>query len=101
MLRMTGMIDWSKFISKDFWTKKELSYQYVHFTNSAAIVLLMLALFNNVELGRHIASVSGFVAGIIVEAKQWIGGNHKIEDMMRDLFFWLIGNAAGIAIYCI
>lgn len=92
------MIEWKKFISKEFWTKKEISYQYVHFTNSAAIVIILLML-TGTTMFQYIAMLSGFIAGILVEAKQWIGGNHKVEDMIRDLFFWGIGDIAGYIIY--
>jgi len=88
------MIDWKKFISSEFWTRKEISYQYVHFTNAAGISLLMIAITGNVLFG-----IAGFIAGCMVEAYQWHNGNHKVEDMIRDLVFWGIGSATGILIY--
>ncbi len=33
------MVDWKKFTTAEFWNKKEISYQYVHFTNSALITI--------------------------------------------------------------
>lgn len=90
--------NWKILFDKDFWNKKEISYQYVHFTNSAAIVIILLML-TGTTMFQYIAMLSGFIAGILVEAKQWIGGNHKVEDMIRDLFFWGIGDIAGYIIY--
>lgn len=84
-------MDWSKFISKDFWTKKEISYQYVHFTNATFITYALRYIFPDF----FIAMFAGLLAGIVVETRQWIGGNHKIEDAIRDLVFWTLGGITG------
>lgn len=94
------MINWKMFFTKDFWTKKEISYQYVHFTNSMLIVYVLAMVCKHYKpefLG--LAYVTGFVVGCLVELKQWIGGNHKVEDMIRDLVFWALGNGAGLYFY--
>lgn len=82
------------FFSKNFWTKKEISYQYVHFCNSCIISLAFLYL-----TGCYVFAFTGFVVGWTVEAYQWVHGNHKAYDMIRDLIFWLIGSIAGLLIY--
>jgi len=95
-------MDWRKFISADFWSKKEISYQYVHFTNSAAIAFVAMAIYRLADLSGLVVmlfATSGFLAGCLVELKQWIGGNHKVEDMVRDLVFWALGNIVGLIIF--
>lgn len=89
------MIDWKKFISADFWTKKEISYQYVHFTNALFIVLILSWVLN----GAWYSLFGGLLAGFCVEAKQWIGGNHKLEDAIRDIVFWTLGGIVGYILY--
>lgn len=84
------MIDFKKFISKDFWSKKEISYQYVHFTNACAIAYFACMIFTTPYV-----AVLGFATGVAVEVKQWLGGNHKVEDMIRDLVFWALGSVCG------
>ncbi len=85
------MIDWRKFVTAEFWSKKEISYQYVHFTNALFITYLMLMICD-----ISILYVAGLLTGCLVELKQWIGGNHKVEDMIRDIIFWALGNGAGV-----
>jgi hypothetical protein len=84
-------MDIKKFVNKEFWSKKEISYQYVHFTN-AAVVSYILAWFTH---GYIATMFAGFLVGCIVEINQWIHGNHKIEDSIRDLCFWLLGSIVG------
>ena len=95
--------DWKVLFNKDFWTKKEISFQYVHFTNSALISFVMLyivTLFNMQHWYFYIiAAISGFITGICVEIYQWVNGNHKRMDAIRDLFFWCIGSIVGYLIY--
>lgn len=89
------MIDWKKMLNKEFWSKHEIAYQYVHFTNA-----LFIALFVSLLLaGRWYAALSGIATGLCVEAYQWIRGNHKQEDAIRDLVFWALGGIVGYCLY--
>jgi len=96
-------VDWKKFFTKDFWSNKEISYQYVHTGNSIIIVLVLLSLnqYFIKDFGFKIFSyVSGFFVGISVELYQWyLKDNKKLEDTIRDLFFWLLGNILGLIIW--
>lgn len=88
------MVDWKKFVIKEFWTKKEISYQYVHFTNAMFITLLTTIICKTWYM-----VFTGLVVGLCVEVYQWIGGNHKVEDAIRDLIFWTIGGIFGYWIW--
>jgi glycopeptide antibiotics resistance protein len=85
------MIDWKKFFTKDFWSKKEVTYQYVHFTNALFIVYVCGWFFDYYWATMFF----GLGVGLVVEIMQWLGGNHKIEDAIRDLLFWTAGGIVG------
>ena len=94
--------NWRILFTKDFWSKKEISYQYVHFTNSALVTIVTIWIYYTCHISNNwfmFFICSGFVVGCLVELKQWISGNRKFFDTVRDLFFWLLGNIAGYLIY--
>jgi len=83
--------DWKILFDKDFWSKKEISYQYVHFTNAMLIVYVSKYLLcDNWKI-----MLLGLLVGLVVEIKQVIDGNWKPEDMIRDLLFWTFGGIFG------
>ena len=93
--------DWKVLFTKDFWSKKEISYQYVHFTNSALITIFGIWFYcsqNVSNVWMMFFVCSGFMVGVFVELYQWIKSK-KFFDMIRDLFFWLAGNIVGYLIY--
>ena len=89
------MVNWKLFLTKDFWSKKEISYQYVHFTNAFFATYLAAWLSSG-----HILSIfTGILIGAGVEIFQALGGNNKVEDRIRDLFFWALGGVVGFIFY--
>lgn len=92
------MIDWKLFLTKEFWSRKEVSYQYVHFTNALFAAYLVAWLSN----GAWYAIFTGLLIGVGVEVWQMLGKTNKLakmEDRIRDLFFWALGGIIGFIFY--
>lgn len=88
-----------KFFTKEFWSKKELSYQCVHLTISFWSGYL---LFKIVEVLTHryygILLGVGILIGLLVELDQhndktWEEFKESsMEDCVRNLLFWTLGS---------
>jgi len=88
-------INFKRFIERDFWSRAEISYQFVHFTLAEFIVYFFAYL---TKYQFPIVMIAGLLTGLVVELNQWYSGSRKLEDSIRDIFFWALGGVVGFFI---
>ena len=77
------------FFSAEFWSKKEISYQFIHMFLGMLIAKGVCWLILPEPV---FGIVCAFAAGTILEVYQYIMGESlKLTDRFRDILFWTIG----------